>query len=95
MHASSSGSIITLRTNTKPYVRPAPKNYYICGKLGHRSNVCHERRAVNLVDNLVDKGDETVAEEEGDGEYEYAQEDGERVSCIVQRLLCAAQQPDQ
>lgn len=32
-----------------------------------------------------------VAEDEDDGEYdeaEYAHENGERVSCMVQRILC-------
>lgn len=45
---------------------------------------------MNLVEDIVDKGDGGIAEDEGDGEYdkaEYAQKDGERVSCVVHRVF--------
>lgn len=49
---------------------------------------------MHLIEDILD-GD--IAEDD-DGAYdeaEYAQEDGDRVSCVIQRVLCTAQQSDQ
>ncbi|CAL5388168.1 unnamed protein product [Camellia sinensis] len=75
--------------NTNPYAKPTTDKCYRCGTPGHRSNVCPERRTANLVEEEDEIGDDGDAEYEGD-QYEgaeLAREEGERVNCVVQRVL--------
>lgn len=60
-----------------------PRNCYICSKLWHRFNIGLERRAVNLVEDILDEGEVVEDEEGGYDEVEYAHEDRDRVNCIV------------
>ncbi|XP_028104696.1 uncharacterized protein LOC114303746 [Camellia sinensis] len=75
--------------NTNPYAKPTTDMCYRCSTPGHRSNVCPERRTANLVEEEDEIGDNGDAEHEGD-QYEgaeLAREEGERVNCVVQRVL--------
>ncbi|KAB5568956.1 hypothetical protein DKX38_002749 [Salix brachista] len=75
------------------YVKPGGFKCYRCGQPGHRSNECPARRPVNLVDAGMEDEDEYVEEESGMGELlegaEVAEEEGEFVNCVVQRVLCS------
>src|SRR4051812_35871319 len=48
-----------------------------------------------MVEDVLDEEDIAEEDEGGYEEPEYAHEDADRVSCVVQRILCAAKQPDQ
>lgn len=95
-----SNTTMQQRANNNPYARPIPGNCYHCQKPGHKSNECPERRSVNLVDEpeqgkeCYDEGADGESEEGDDAEY-HNHEDGEHVSCVVQRVLCFAKQPTQ
>ncbi|KAB5511852.1 hypothetical protein DKX38_028880 [Salix brachista] len=75
------------------YVKPGGFKCYRCGQPGHRSNECPARRPVNLVDAGMDDEDNYVEEESGMVELlegaEVAEEEGEFVNCVVQRVLCS------
>ena len=79
--------------NPNPYARPSIGKCFRCGKPGHHSNVCPERRPVNLIENAETcKEEENLEGEEDYEEAEYAEEEGERVNCVVQRVLFAPKQ---
>ncbi|KAB5516791.1 hypothetical protein DKX38_027439 [Salix brachista] len=75
------------------YVKPGGFKCYRCGQPGHRSNECPARRPVNLVDAGMDDEDNYVEEESGMVELlegaEVAEEEGEFMNCVVQRVLCS------
>uniref|UniRef100_A0A6N2LGG3 Reverse transcriptase n=1 Tax=Salix viminalis TaxID=40686 RepID=A0A6N2LGG3_SALVM len=75
------------------YVKPGGFKCYRCGQPGHRSNECPARRPVNLVDAGMDDEDNYVEEESRMVELlegaEVAEEEGEFVNCVVQRVLCS------
>lgn len=84
-----------IRTSTNSYAKPHSENYYRSGKPSDRFNVDPEHRLVNLIEDVVDEGlikDENWREYDGS---EYAQENGERVSCMVKKVICAASRPNQ
>nr|GLL48175.1 uncharacterized protein LOC109163967 [Ipomoea trifida] len=67
-----------------PYARPMTGKCFKCGEPGHRSNECRARKYVNMVE------EQDEFDEEGDineGEVEVAEEVGEHLNCVVQRLL--------
>nr|GLL31143.1 uncharacterized protein LOC109163967 [Ipomoea trifida] len=69
--------------NTNPYAKPMTGKCFKCGEPGHRSNECRARRSINLIE-------ENEEDEDGREESyieEIVEEDGEHVSCVVQRLL--------
>uniref|UniRef100_A0A6N2KHU6 RNA-directed DNA polymerase n=1 Tax=Salix viminalis TaxID=40686 RepID=A0A6N2KHU6_SALVM len=75
------------------YVKPGGFKCYRCGQSGHRSNESPARRPVNLVDAGMDDEDNYMEEESRMVELfegaEVAEEEGEFVNCVVQRVLCS------
>ncbi|KAB5548136.1 hypothetical protein DKX38_011542 [Salix brachista] len=66
---------------------------YRCGQPGHRSNECPARRPVNLVEaELEEEEEEHIVEELLEG-AEIAEEEGDFVNCMVQRVLKIAMVP--
>ncbi|KAB5552703.1 hypothetical protein DKX38_010014 [Salix brachista] len=99
--ASSSNSPAGNRTTAVAKEAPrAPNTYaktggfkcYRCGQLGHRSNECPARRPVNFIgagaygEEGQYEGEETETEELLEG-AEIAEEEGDFVNCVVQRVL--------
>lgn len=97
--ASGSNNTAPQQTTNNPYARQLPDICYRCKKLGHRSNTCPERRPLNFVE---DTNDEDELEYEANNDRienyegaEFAEDEGELVTCVVQRVLCTAKQTSQ
>ncbi|KAL9373456.1 hypothetical protein Peur_033076 [Populus x canadensis] len=91
--------------NPNPYARPAPGVCYRCRKPGHLSNTCPDRRKpVNWIEGEEGDPEATGDDPEATGDYareddcyegvEFAEEDGERINCLVQRILYTPRQED-
>ena len=87
-----------MNLNPNPYSRPAPGVCYRCRKPGHLSNTCPDhRRPVNWIEG--EEGDlEATGDDAGEDDcykgVEFAEEDGERINCVVQRILYTPRQED-
>ncbi|XP_034896397.1 uncharacterized protein [Populus alba] len=87
-----------MNLNPNPYARPAPGVCYRCRKPGHLSNTCPDRR--RLVNWIEGEGGDPEATGEDAGEddcyegVEFAEEDGKRINCVVQRVLYTPRQED-
>ena len=84
-------TLVSLAKNKdNPYVKPKVSKCYRCGKPGHRSNECLKRKQVNVANYRDDEG--VMIEDEIDSDF--AEENGDLVVYIVQRLLCNQKSPD-
>lgn len=84
----------TTGTNN-PYARPTIGKCFKCGEPGHRSNECRARKSVNLVDYDDEHEEEVEYNNDDDLENaEIADEEGEQVTCVIQRLLYTPKQED-
>ncbi|KAG6767091.1 hypothetical protein POTOM_028270 [Populus tomentosa] len=85
-------------TKGQRVARPAPGVCYRCRKPGHLSNTCPDRRRpVNWIEG--EEGDPEVAgDDAGEDDcyegVEFTEENGERVNCVVQRILYTPRQED-
>ncbi|KAH7543947.1 hypothetical protein JRO89_XS15G0069400 [Xanthoceras sorbifolium] len=82
--------------NPNPYARAAPLKCYRCGKSGHKSNNCPSRKSVNLAEQEEEENDNIEDSRENDDYQgvEIAEEEGERVDCVVQQVLYSPQQQE-
>ena len=90
----------TPRVVPNPYSKTGGFKCYMCGQPGHRSNECPTRKPVNFVDAEDYEGeDEQNFEGEGDMDElldgaEIAEEQGEHVNCVIQRVMCSTKLED-
>ena len=71
--------------NNNPYAKPFGVKCYKCGEVGHRSNECPKRKAVNVVEKDDDVVENEVCGPHGDDDYEeYKQEE---YTCVVRKLM--------
>ena len=56
----------------------------MCEEPGHRSNECLKRKQVNIA-NYRDEGGVVIEEAI---ESDFAEEHGDHVACVIQKLLC-------
>ena len=68
------------------YTKPGVGKSYRCEEPEHRSNECPKRKQVNMT-NYEDDGKKEV-EIEKLNDLDFAEEQGDSVACVVQRLLC-------
>lgn len=83
------GDINSKNIAPNPYARPMIGKCFKCGEPGHRSNECRARKSVNFIEEQAE-----FQEEEGinEDEIEVAEETGEHLNCVVQRLLYTAEE---
>nr|GLL39739.1 uncharacterized protein LOC109163967 [Ipomoea trifida] len=81
------GNFQPQNTTSNPYAKPFVGKCFKCGETGHRSNECRARRSVNLIEENTGEEDEEFHEED----VEVAEEVGEHLSFVVQRLLYTAE----
>ena len=82
----------TAKSKENPYTKPGVGKCYMCGEYGHKSNECSKRKKVNMTDDEDDEEEEFENEESNN--FDFVDEHGEFVICVVQRLLCNQKAPD-
>ena len=70
------GNTFVLSKNNNPYARSFGVKFYKCGEVGHHSNECPKRKAMNVVEKDDDVVENEVYKLDGDDDYEeYEQEE--------------------
>jgi len=90
--APTMSTAATAKNKENSYIKSGVGKCYRCGEHGHRFNECPKRRQINLAD-YEDEGEEEVEIEDLD-ESDFAEEQGDPVACVVQKLLCNQEVPD-
>ena len=79
------------KSKKNPYIKPDIGKYYRCEEPEHKSNKCPKRKQVNIMD-YRDEGEGVVIEEGSDSDF--AEEHGDPIACVVQKLLCNQKVPN-
>ncbi|TYK23145.1 hypothetical protein E5676_scaffold142G001540 [Cucumis melo var. makuwa] len=91
---STKRSIYSSKTNGKVqnnYNRPSLGKCFRCGQSGHLSKTCSQRKTIALTDEEEDSASESSEKLEEEAEL-IKVDDGDRVSCVIQRVLIAPKQ---
>ena len=87
------GNTSMLAKNNNPYAKPFGVKCYRCGEVGHRSNECPKRKAVNVVEKDDDVVENEVCGHDGDNDYEeYEQEE---YTYVVRKLMLSSKCGDE
>ncbi|XP_040371015.1 uncharacterized protein LOC121051782 [Rosa chinensis] len=78
-----------------PYARPTTELCYRCNKLGHRSNVCPERRQYALIDDYDEDDEEVGRCDEYEGVEFAVEESPEKINIVLQRILLSPNEDGQ
>ena len=90
----------TPRVAPNPYAKTGGFKCYRCGQPGHRSNECPARKSVNFIDAEDYEGEDEQNFEEGGDKDEFlegadiAEEQGEPVNFVIQRVMCSTKLED-
>ena len=71
--------------NNNPCARPFGVKCYRCGEVGHRSNECPKRNAVNVVEKDDDVVENEMCRPDG-GDY-YEEYEQKEYTCVVMKLM--------
>ena len=71
--------------NNNPYARPFNDKCYKCGEVGHRSNECPKRKAMNAMEKEDDVVQNEVCGLDEDDDYE--EYEWEEYTCAVRELI--------
>ena len=83
--APSTTIITVIKSKGNSYSKSGIDKCYRCGETGHRSNECPKMKQANIAD-YRDEGEGVMIEEASDSDF--AQEHGDHVARVVQKLLC-------
>jgi len=73
------------KSKKNPYTKPGVGKCHKCGEPEHKFNECPERRQVDMAD-YENEGEVEIETEPDDSDF--AEEHGDVVTCIIQKLLC-------
>ncbi|KAA0040480.1 hypothetical protein E5676_scaffold278G00510 [Cucumis melo var. makuwa] len=73
------------------YTRPSLKKCFRCGQSGHLSNNCPQRKTIALAHEESNSISEDDKEEDEEAKFIEA-DDGDRISCVIQRVLIAKEE---
>ena len=86
------GNTSNLVKNNNPYAKSFGVKCYRCSEVGHRSNECPKRKAVNVVEKSDDVLKEEVCEPYEDDDCEDYE--GDEYTCVVRKFMLSQKYED-
>lgn len=77
-----------------PYGKPSLIKCYRCQGIGHKSNVCPQRRGVNFCERYDEELEVPFQEEQLHGDEEAFADDGVRLVCVLYRVYLTLKAPE-
>lgn len=83
--------------NQNSYAKPTPGKCFKCNQVGHKSNDCPLKKMANVAKEIEEKEEEEEPESSAEFEDEQimvAEDEGEYINCVVQRVLLSPKQAE-